>query len=62
MEIRRFVEGEEASLFRVFFSAVHRVASRDYTQEQVAAWAPEDMDMSAWAERMRTIRSLPMCP
>lgn len=56
MEIRRFIEGEETSLFRVFFSAVHQVASRDYTPEQVAAWAPEDSDMSAWAERMRTIR------
>ena len=56
MEIRRFIEGEEASLFRVFFSAIHQVASRDYTPEQVAAWATEDSDMSAWAERMRTIR------
>lgn len=56
MEIRRFIEGEETLLFRVFFSAIHQVASRDYTPEQVAAWAPEDSDMSAWAERMRTIR------
>ncbi len=56
MEIRRFEEGDEDRLFRVFFCAVHLIASRDYTAEQVAAWAPVDPDMAAWSDRMRTIR------
>ncbi len=39
MKIRRFRIGDEAALFRVYFSAIHDVASRDYTPEQVEAWA-----------------------
>lgn len=56
MQIRRFRVGDEASLFRVYFSAVHLLASRDYSAEQVQAWAPADLDMDLWAARMREIR------
>jgi hypothetical protein len=40
MIIRPFRQGEEAALRQVFFSAVHEIASRDYTSEQIEAWAP----------------------
>lgn len=53
MMIRQFIKGDEIALFRVFFSAVHEVASRDYTTEQVNAWAPADTDPQLWAARMR---------
>lgn len=56
MKIRRFQIGDETSLFRVYFSAVHLVASRDYSAQQVQAWAPADLDMDLWAARMREIR------
>lgn len=56
MNIRRFQVGDEAALFRVYFSAIHRVAALDYTSEQVQAWAPADMDVALWANRMREIR------
>ena len=48
MNIRRFINGDETALFRVFFSAVHDTASRDYTPEQVDAWAPADIDPDLW--------------
>lgn len=41
MEIRRFRLGDEAALFRVYFTAIHEVASRNYSPEQVEAWAPQ---------------------
>lgn len=53
--IRQFFKGDEIALFRVFFSAVHEVASRDYTTEQVNAWAPADTDPQLWAARMRDL-------
>ncbi|MDD0813983.1 GNAT family N-acetyltransferase [Curvibacter sp. HBC28] len=53
MAIRKFKLGDEAALFRVFFTAVHQVASRDYSAEQVAAWAPADFDLSSWALHLR---------
>jgi len=55
MMIRQFFKGDEIALFRVFFSAVHEVASRDYTTEQVNAWAPADTDPQLWAARMRDL-------
>lgn len=43
------------ALFRVYFTAIHEVACRDYTPEQIDAWAPEDLDADLWAERVRRI-------
>jgi len=53
--LRRFRAGDEPALLAVFRSSVHLVASRDYTPEQIAAWAPLDMDETRWVERMRGI-------
>ncbi len=56
MRIRQFHPGEEAALHDVFQSAVHGLASRDYTPEQIRAWAPANLDPRAWAERIRCLR------
>lgn len=53
--IRRYRAGEESSLFDVYFTAIHLVASHDYTPEQVQAWAPRDLDVDLWAGKMREI-------
>lgn len=56
MEIRTFELGDERALFAVFVSAVHLVASADYTPEQINAWAPHDLDETEWRERMCSIK------
>lgn len=56
MEIRRFRPGDEAALFNVYFTAIHGVASRDYSPEQVEAWAPADLDADLWANRIQGIQ------
>ena len=56
MPIRRFHIGEEYELFEVFHSAVHLVASRDYTPDQIDAWAPVGLDMELWARKIRDIK------
>jgi putative acetyltransferase len=53
--IRRYEPGEEASLFDIYFTAIHLVASRDYTVEQVQAWAPRDLDAVLWKNKIREI-------
>jgi len=53
VEIRRFKPDDEAALFRVFFTSIHELASKDYSPEQVEAWAPSDFDMAAWADQVR---------
>lgn len=55
MLIRAFRVGDEPDLHRVFFSAIHGIAIKDYTPEQVSAWAPESVDAALWADRMRGI-------
>ena len=56
MEIRRFRLGDEAALFRVYFTAIHGVASRGYSPEKIEAWAPADLDVDLWANRVQKIR------
>jgi len=58
MIIRPFRQGDEDALRQVFFSAVHDLASKDYTAEQIDAWAPvpQAADAAPWSERIRRIR------
>ena len=56
MEIRRFKEGDEAALFDVFLSSIRDIASQDYTPQQIAAWASEDIDPEKWSTQMKTLR------
>ena len=55
MIIREFQIGDEKPLRHVFFSAVHGTAIKDYTVEQINAWAPEAVDWDAWNKRVRDI-------
>jgi putative acetyltransferase len=55
MHIRRFEPGEEPALFDIYHSAIHLIASRDYTEEQVNAWAPAVLDEELWVRRIRGI-------
>lgn len=43
-------------MFQVFFSAIHEVASRDYSPEQIQAWAPAGLDPHMWATRVQGIQ------
>lgn len=54
--IRRYNPGEEAALFNVYYSAVHLLANREYSPEQIQAWAPSDLDVILWKERIRSIK------
>jgi putative acetyltransferase len=56
MQLREFRLGDELLLRDVFHSAVHELAIRNYTQEQVDAWSPIDFDPAIWLERMQTFQ------
>jgi putative acetyltransferase len=56
MQIREFRCGDEPALHAIFHSAIHAIACRDYTAEQINAWAPDDLDQTLWANRMRGIK------
>jgi putative acetyltransferase len=56
MFIREFHFGDEPALHAVYHSAIHQIAIRDYTVEQVNAWAPDTLDQEVWVEKMRAIK------
>lgn len=56
IRIRRFVPGDEPALFEIFHSAIHLIARQVYTQAQVDAWAPAEVDAERWAARLRGIQ------
>jgi putative acetyltransferase len=55
MLVRRFNPGEESALFEICHLAIHLIASRDCTAEQINAWAPPNLDEELWLRRMRGI-------
>lgn len=55
MELRRFRESDIHAIVALFYDTVHNVNIRDYTQEQLDAWASrEDLELrtEAWKESM----------
>jgi len=56
MLVRAFRNGDEPALQAVFYSAVHGIAAKDYTSEQLDAWAPHRPDWEAWIARMQALR------
>lgn len=55
MKIRRFEASDINQIVTLFYETVHSVNGRDYTQEQLDAWAPGDeqtIKLKAWEESM----------
>lgn len=51
--IREYVETDAEALWNLFFCTVRRINIRDYSQEQVEAWAPDGFDLSVWKQYMK---------
>jgi putative acetyltransferase len=49
--IRSMQPDEGPALLALFRDTVHRVNSRDYDAEQIAAWVPERIDVRSWCAR-----------
>jgi putative acetyltransferase len=48
MHIRQFQPGEEPQLWALFYHTIHQVNIQDYTEIQINAWAPKQVDMQSW--------------
>ena len=58
MEIRTYETGDCPVLARLFYETVHTVNARDYTQEQLDAWATGEVDLEAWNASFLAHRTL----
>lgn len=52
MLIRRFEQTDADALLEVHLAAIRETAANDYSAEQIAAWAPADLDTEAWKFRV----------
>lgn len=50
--IRNYIESDAEELWKLFFSTIRNINSRDYTQAQIEAWAPSSLDSELWKKRM----------
>ncbi|WP_117236150.1 GNAT family N-acetyltransferase [Vibrio maerlii] len=53
--IRQFRESDAEALWHLFFNTIHQVNVRDYTQQQLDAWAPSTRDLDGWKLKMMQI-------
>jgi len=53
MTIRRYLIGEEPAIWDVYFRATHETNAADYHIDLLNRWAPPDMNMGEWTERLR---------
>lgn len=48
MNIRLFKKSDTEQIARLFHNTIREVNSRNYTQEQLRAWAPDDIHFKDW--------------
>lgn len=56
MLVRQYQEADIAEISRLYYETVHRINSRDYTEEQIEAWAPKVYEDAFWRERFQRYR------
>ena len=54
LRIRDFQPADLLEIMRLFHDTVHEINSRDYTAEQIDAWAPKIPDESSWLAKLRS--------
>lgn len=58
MEIRKIRSGETGSIWRLFHETVHLINQADYSESELAVWAPDEYDEPRWVSRF--IRTRPL--
>lgn len=58
MRIRPYEEADAEAIVCLFYETVHRVNARDYTPDQLRAWAPKVPDAVVWHQRMAQAHTL----
>lgn len=52
MKVRCYQSDDTTSLARLFTESVHSINTRDYSCEQIAAWAPAPPDIEHWHKQL----------
>jgi putative acetyltransferase len=52
MRIRDYERSDAAPITRLFYETIHSVNLKDYSEQQLCAWAPEFPNPEVWHSRM----------
>ena len=52
LHVRRFQTGDAPTIIALFRDTVRRINCRDYSPEQIRAWAPDEIDVQAFADKL----------
>lgn len=55
MIIRRFQASDAEELYQLFYHTIHQINIQHYSQDQVSAWAPHDIDMGFVKQKYKQI-------
>ncbi len=55
ISIRNFREGDAPQLRQLFFNTIRTINRRDYSDDELKAWAPDDINPTRWLEEMQSI-------
>ncbi|MEZ9426340.1 GNAT family N-acetyltransferase [Vibrio lentus] len=56
VRIRNYHPNDNKALWEIYFHTVRNINVRDYSQEQVEAWAPSDFDSELWQKCLHRIQ------
>ncbi|MEL0607000.1 GNAT family N-acetyltransferase [Vibrio splendidus] len=55
VRIRNYQTNDAKALWEIYFHTVRNINVRDYSQQQVEAWAPNGFDSELWQKRMNEL-------
>ena len=58
MQLREYIPSDCAQMAELFYQTVHSANARDYTKEQLDAWATGEVDLQAWDKSFRAHRTI----
>jgi GNAT superfamily N-acetyltransferase len=51
VQVRRYQDGDAKHIASIYYNTIHTVNAKDYTKEQLNAWAPYHDNYAAWQEK-----------
>ncbi|OGO91760.1 MAG: GNAT family N-acetyltransferase [Clostridiales bacterium GWF2_38_85] len=52
MNLRKYHPDDCEEVYELFYGTIHSINSADYTEIQLDAWAPKEMDLHLWNQRL----------
>ncbi len=59
IKVRTYQDSDTKELVAIFYNTIHKINSKDYTAEQINAWAPKlVLDLEHWQNKWQTLKPI----